>query len=278
MKILRVLDCNHRIRYGTDLREQTVEILDGDLFEGLGTTGQRTQIAALLAPVEPVNIFGIGLNYRDSLRQMGAQEPDQPAVFMKPTTAIANPFDPIRLPDSCRNGPEVDFEVELAVVIGRAVRDVSPSQSMSYVFGYTIANDITARKWTKKSQTRGKGFDSFCPLGPALVTADEIADPQGLVLRSRLNGQLMQESNTREMIFPVADLVSYLSQDTTLLPGTLILTGTPAGSGFTKTPPRFLDIGDEVEVEVEGMGRLSNTLAGDGLSASRSLGGLQSRR
>lgn len=266
MKILRFLDGDNRIRYGVDQRGQTAEVLGGDLFEAMNRTGQRVKIESLLTPFTPVNIFGIGLNYRDALLQTGGQVPDIPVVFMKPTTAVSNPGDPIQMPVSCRTGPEVDFEVELAVVIGRSVRDVSPSQAMAYVFGYTVANDITARQWTKRSQTRGKGFDRFCPLGPALVTADEIADPQALRLQTRLNGELMQDSSTREMIFSVAELVSYLSQDTTLLPGTLILTGTPAGAGVTRTPPRFLKAGDQVEVEVEGIGKLTNIVSADALS------------
>ena len=258
MRIVRFLDKEGQVHFGTNQSGNSAELLEGDLFDSIERTGRRIEIDSLLAPFVPVNIFGIGLNYRDSLQQMGAPEPQIPVVFMKPTTAVANPGDPVQLPDCCTEGPEVDFEAELAVIIGRAVRDIPASRAMDHIFGYTAANDITARKWTKKTRTRGKGFDGFCPLGPAMVTIDEIPDPQNLGLRTRVNGHLMQDSSTREMLFSVAELVSYLSQDTTLLPGTLILTGTPAGAGFASDPPQFLKSGDLVEIEVEGIGSLSN--------------------
>jgi 2-keto-4-pentenoate hydratase/2-oxohepta-3-ene-1,7-dioic acid hydratase in catechol pathway len=199
------------------------------------------------------------LNYREHVVLMGAAMPEYPVVFMKPTTAIADPEEPILLP-GCSNGPEIDYECELAVIIGRAAGDVAEADALSYVFGYTVANDITARRWAKSSRTRGKSFDRFCPLGPAVVTADEIPDPQCLALRTVLNGVVVQEANTADMIFPVSRLVSFLSRDTTLLPGTLILTGTPPGSAVTRDPAVYLTPGDRVCVEVENIGCLSNTV------------------
>jgi 2-keto-4-pentenoate hydratase/2-oxohepta-3-ene-1,7-dioic acid hydratase in catechol pathway len=259
VRIIRFIDRYGDERLGTDLVEGTAEVLDGRLFGELSRSGRRIGVSKLLAPISPPNIFGIGLNYAEHVRQLGAGMPDRPVVFMKPTTAIANPGEPILLPDCCVNGPEVDYECELAVVIGRATRNVAEGEALSYVFGYSAANDITARHWAKStSRTRGKSFDRFCPLGPALVTADEIPDPQCLALTTTLNGLVVQKGSTADMIFSVAELVSFLSQDTTLLPGTLILTGTPPGSGITRNPPSYLRAGDRVCVEVEMVGCLSN--------------------
>lgn len=261
MRIIRFIDSNGHKCLGTNTHNGTAELIEGDLFGTLELNGQRRRIEKLLAPVSPVNIFIIGLNYHASMQNTEAQIPEQPVVFMKPTSTVTNPGDPIVIPRSCRFGPEVDFECELAVVIGRTARDVSESDALQYVLGYTAVNDVTARYWQKHlpgGQTRGKGFDSFTPLGPALVTADEIPNPQTLTLATRLNGTLMQHTNTADMIFPVARLVSYLSQDTTLAPGTVILTGTPPGAGFTCKPPVFLAPGDEVRVELEIVGELMN--------------------
>lgn len=261
MKIVRFIDENGRERLGRDPIDGTAEPLDGNLFGPLKPLGRRSEIRSLLAPVSPPNVFGIGLNYREHVRQSGAGMPKHPVLFMKPTTAIANPGEAILVPKCCTQGPEVDYECELAVVIGRTARDVPESEALKYVLGYTAANDISARKWAKVSRTRGKCFDRFCPLGPALVTADEIPDPQNLALSTVLNGTTMQQGNTADMIFPVAEIVSYVSQDTTLLPGTVILTGTPPGAGFARTPPVYLKPGDEVHVEIEIIGRLSNPVS-----------------
>jgi len=258
MKIVRFIDELGVEQLGCDPRDGTAEVLNGDLFDALEPAGSRATIAKLLAPVAPPNIYGIGLNYREHARQMGADIPEHPIVFMKPTTAIANPGDPIVIPECCTNGPEVDYECELAVVIGRIARNVSSSEALSHVFGYTVVNELSARLWSKVSRTRGKCFDSFCPLGPCLVTADEIPDPQDLKLGTTLNGTVMQQGHTGDMIFPVAELISDLSRDTTLLPGTVIMTGTPPGSGISRTPPVFLKTGDQVTVEIEKIGALEN--------------------
>ncbi|MFQ5773136.1 MAG: fumarylacetoacetate hydrolase family protein [Kiloniellaceae bacterium] len=268
MRIIRFVDEAGQTRLGEDLGDGIAELLDGDPFTEMRPSGRRAAARALLAPVAPPNVYGVGLNYREHARQMGLEVPDHPIVFMKPTTAIANPGEAILVPKCCRQGPEVDYECELAVVIGRPARDVPEREALRYVFGYTVANELTARKWAKVSRTRGKCFDRFCPLGPAVVTADEIPDPQNLALRTTLNGAVMQHGNTADMIFPVARLVSYLSQDTTLLPGTVILTGTPPGAGFARVPPVFLRPGDVVEVEVEKIGILSNPVASERAEAT----------
>ena len=261
MKIIRFLDDTGRVRYGIPgPAEGMAERLDGDLFGALAQTGVSTRVAKLLAPLEPVNIFAIGLNYRAHAEETGAALPEHPVVFMKPTTTLTNPGDPIVLPAACEHGPEVDYEAELAVVIGRSGKNLSAEQALGYVLGYTCAVDVSARRWQKRGGggqwVRGKSFDTFCPLGPALVTSQEIPDPQTLEVRCRVNGRVMQDGRTGDMIFPVARLISHLSRDTTLLPGTVILTGTPAGVGFTRQPPVFLAPGDRVEVEIGGIGVL----------------------
>jgi len=247
---------------GRELDGDRAELLDGELFGQLLPTGETGEIIRRLAPLDPVNIFCIGLNYREHAAETGAALPENPVIFMKPTSALNHPGAPILLPACSRHGPEVDYEAELAVVIGRAARNVPEAQALDYVLGYTCANDVSARRWQKHGGggqwVRGKGFDSFCPLGPVLVTADEIADPQALGVRSLLNGRTMQESNSADMIFSVARLIHLMSQDTTLLPGTVILTGTPPGVGFARKPPLFLAPGDEIVIEIDRIGRLVN--------------------
>lgn len=215
----------------------------------------------LLAPVVPSNIFCIGLNYREHAKEGGAAIPERPVVFMKPTSTLLDPGRPIVIPACCDPEGEVDYECELAVVIGKTAHNVSKEEALDYVFGYTAANDVSARKWQFMpggQWIRGKGFDTFCPLGPVLVTADEIPDPQTLHIRTILNGKTMQDHTTGDMIFSVAELISFLSQDTTLLPNTVILTGTPQGVGCVRKPPVWLKDGDEVVVELEKIGRLVN--------------------
>jgi len=267
MRIARFQDAAGAVHYGIPGdeggRDQGYAFrLAGDLYAGLSETGERIAVNTWLSPLVPVNIFGIGLNYRAHAQETGAQIPECPILFMKPTTAVSGPGDPIVLPASCTHGPEVDFEAELAVVIGRTAKDVSEAQALDHVFGYTCANDVSARRWQKHGGAgqwvRGKSFDGFCPLGPVLVTADEIPDPQALDVRCLRDGETMQTGHTSDMIFSVAQLIAHLSRDTTLLPGTLILTGTPPGVGFARTPPVFLADGDQVRVEIEHIGGLDN--------------------
>lgn len=267
MRIVRFLDTQGRERLGLDPHAGSAELLEGDLLGVLRPAGERVRVGRTLAPLLPRTIFGIGLNYREHARLMGLKVPERPVVFLKPASAVVGPDDPIRLPSVASAVPEVDYECELAVVIGRPARDITPQQALGYVLGYTAANDVTARHWAKVSRTRGKGFDTFCPLGPVLVTADELPDPQRLALSTRVNGVELQRGNTADMIFSVAELVSYLSQDTTLLPGTVILTGTPPGSAVTRTPPVYLKDGDRVDVELEGIGTLSNPVRAAGTRA-----------
>lgn len=263
MRIARCLDDRGHLYWAEPLAADRARVLAGDSpFSGLEPKQEEIRVERWLAPVRPVDIYGIGLNYRAHAAETGAPLPGQPVMFMKPSTAVTDPDQPILLPAACEHGPEVDYEAELAVVIGRTARNVPAGRALEYVFGYTCANDVSARRWQKHAGggqwVRGKSFDTFCPLGPVLVTADEIGDPQTLAIRSVLNGQTMQSSNTADMIFPVAELIAFISRDTALLPGTVILTGTPEGVGFARTPPVFLSDGDTIEVSIEGIGTLCN--------------------
>lgn len=262
MHIVRFVDENGKTFWGKELGVNEAEILSGPPAMDLPkSTGSRAQITRRLAPIEPCNLICIGKNYAEHAAEMDSDAPPRPIIFMKPTTALNHPGQPIRLP-ACANGPEVDYEGELAVVIGTPGRDIAKADALSHVLGYTITNDVSARWWQKKGSggqwVRGKGFDSFCPLGPALVTPDEIPDPQNLKLTTTLNGEVVQNGHTRDMIFPVDELIAFLSQDTTLLPGTVILTGTPAGVGAGRKPPVFLKPGDTVTIEIENIGQLTN--------------------
>ncbi|MBS1677895.1 MAG: fumarylacetoacetate hydrolase family protein [Actinobacteria bacterium] len=219
--------------------------------------------ARLAAPLRaPSKIVAIGLNYMDHIRETGLAEPQSPLVFAKFLNSLAGPGDEIWWPDGLTE--KVDWEVELAAVIGRRMRDVAPADALDGIFGYTVGNDISARdlQFGDEQWVRGKSLDSFCPLGPAVVTAEEFGDPQDKALSLRVNGQDKQVSNTGEMIFGTAEIVSFLSHNFTLEPGDVILTGTPWGCGGFSEPPEFLAAGDVVEAEVEGIGVLRNPVSG----------------
>ena len=210
----------------------------------------------------PPAILCIGKNYADHAAEMGGKAPEALVLFMKNPASACGDGDAIVIPAICdEHGPQVDFEGELAVVIGRACRDVPESEALSAVGGYAAANDVSARWWQREGSggqfCRGKGFDTFCPIGP-VTPASEVPDPQSLRVLTRVNGTLMQDGSTASMIHPVARIVSELSRGTTLLAGTVILTGTPAGVGFGRSPKVFLQPGDVVEVEVPGVGRVRN--------------------
>jgi len=216
--------------------------------------------ARYLAPVvNPAKIICVGLNYRDHAAESGAPIPREPILFSKYATALVGHEQPIVLPPVSQ---EVDFEAELVIVVGRVGKNLSPETASRHVAGYTVGHDVSARDWQLKKDGKqwmvGKTFDTFAPLGPELVTTDEVGDPHNLRISLRLNGQTMQDSNTQQMIFRVGDLLAYLSQVFTLQPGDLIFTGTPPGVGFARKPPVFLKGGDVVEVEIEKLGVLRN--------------------
>jgi 2-keto-4-pentenoate hydratase/2-oxohepta-3-ene-1,7-dioic acid hydratase in catechol pathway len=270
MKIYRVRDINHHTRMATSDDGVKFYALSGDIScHDFKITNERIDVLDICAPVEPRTIYAIGLNYRKHAEETGAKIPDKPIVFMKSPSAVQNPGGPIVLPRHLRSD-QVDYECELAVVIGYECKNVSRAEAMNYVLGYTIANDVSARDWQKQwggSQwCRGKTFDTFCPLGPALVTPLGIKNPNDLALSTRVNGVTKQESNTRDMIFAVDELIEFLSGSTTLEAGTVILTGTPEGVGMGRKPPVYLQPGDVVEVEIEGIGVLRNPVVEESLS------------
>lgn len=262
MRIVRFEDDEGRICYGRLEADHAAHPLVGDLYHSPTFATETAHVAKLLAPAEPPNIFAIGLNYRRHASETGAELPEHPVIFIKATTSLTAPGSAIELPADAPD--EVDYEAELAIVMGRRARRVSPKDALDYVLGYTCANDVSARDCQKrrdKQWARAKSFDTFCPLGPWIAVGDGL-DPDHCRIESRLNGRTMQRSNTSDMIFSCRELISYLSHQFTLLPGTLILTGTPEGVGFVREPPVFLREGDRVEIEIEGVGVLANTVVG----------------
>jgi 2,4-diketo-3-deoxy-L-fuconate hydrolase len=215
--------------------------------------------ASLHPPIaRPEKIVAIGLNYEDHAAETGAEIPDKPVVFTKYPNTIIGPGAPIRIPPLTE---QVDYEAELAVVVGRRAKNVSELEALDYVFGYTNANDVSARdlQFSEGGQwTRSKSIDTFLPLGPYVATRDEVPDPQNLYIRAILNGETVQDGTTSRMIFTVAELVSFLSQGMTLEPGDVIITGTPPGVGMARDPQLWMKPGDEVSIEIEGLGTLTN--------------------
>jgi 2-keto-4-pentenoate hydratase/2-oxohepta-3-ene-1,7-dioic acid hydratase in catechol pathway len=221
------------------------------------STGVPVSGVRLECPVASRKIVAVGLNYKDHAIETGLKLPAAPLCFAKFTSSLSGPFDPIQLP---AEDAQVDFEGELGVIIGRKASRVSESDAMRHVAGYVVFNDVSARKWQfdDGQWTRGKSCDTFAPNGPYLVTADEVPDPGALRITTRVNGKIMQDSNTNQFIFSIPKIVSYFSHSFTLDPGDLIATGTPAGVGFSRKPPVYLKDGDVVDVEIERVGRISN--------------------
>ncbi|MEN8661766.1 MAG: fumarylacetoacetate hydrolase family protein [Lentimonas sp.] len=263
MEIARIQLADGSIHYGSEVGNQVYRI-EGDLYGEFQVTQALLQPVKRLAPIVPAAIFCIGLNYKEHADEMGSPLPEYPVVFMKNPASVLDPYDPILLPRHLHSD-QVDYEAELAVVIGKTCKNVSVENALNYVLGYTCANDVSARDWQQfhggGQWIKGKSFDTFCPLGPILVTADRIPNPQILPIRGILNSDIRQESWTGDMIFTVAEIVSFLSGSTTLLPGTVILTGTPPGVGVAADPQRFLKQGDEFTVEITGIGSLRNPVA-----------------
>lgn len=262
MKIIRFISQDQTEQLGAYLPDHadSAAIIEGNIFGAFTVSNRREKIKRLLAPVVPVNILALGINYRKHGDETAMSYPEEPVLFIKATSSLTGHDHPIILPAA---GPDhVDYEAELACVIGRTAKNISPGDALDHIFGYTCANDVSARDWQfdrqKGQWARGKSFDTFCPIGPWITTKDEIADPNNLVIRCLLNGQVVQESRTSEMIFNLQAIVSRLSRSMTLYPGTVILTGTPDGVGFTRQPPRFLKKGDVVSVEIEKLGTLTN--------------------
>lgn len=270
MKLIRFNDNN--TDYWGEVQGDEIHLLDtsGDfsleaiLRHGIdpGHTGRTRPLAGVKvkAPLDyPGKIIAIGKNYADHAKETGGDVPDHPLIFSVFPSAIIAAEEPITWSKAVTQ--EVDWEAELAVIIGKTARNVAEADALDYVYGYTIANDVSARDLqlrVDKQWTRGKSLDTFCPLGPVVVTADEIPDPQNLHLKTTVNGTVMQEGHTADMMFSVAYLIAYCSQMFTLQPGDLILTGTPSGVGEGMTPKRYLQHGEVVMVSIDAIGALSN--------------------
>jgi 2-keto-4-pentenoate hydratase/2-oxohepta-3-ene-1,7-dioic acid hydratase in catechol pathway len=260
MRIIRFLS-GGQVHLGQPVDDNTALKIDGDLLGSYRVTDQKLRIEKLLAPLVPTDILCIGLNYREHAAESGSQVPANPMLFIKASNTLQNPLDPILIP---RRSSQIDYECELAVVIGKSAKNVPRERALDYVLGYTAANDVSSRDWQREKSlgggqfARGKSFDTFCPLGPAIVTKDEIPNPNALRIKTILNGQVMQDHTTGDMIFDVPALIESLSSTMTLRAGSVILTGTPQGVGFARTPPVWMKEGDTCVIEIERIGRLKN--------------------
>jgi len=267
--VVDLQEAARRANLSTGIYADTMALLGGGEFalNQADQLAQNAPLEALLpifnvvlrAPVpRPGKIIAVGLNYRDHSIEAGAKQlPANPIIFAKFTTSICGPGDAIVIPPS---DPQVDYEAELAVVIGKKAKAVAAADAMQYVGGYMPLNDVSARAWqfSDKQWVRGKSCDTFCPIGPALTTRDEITDPHALAICARVNGATLQDSNTSKMIFRIPELIQFISEGMTLEPGDIIATGTPEGVGVFRTPPVFLKAGDVVETEIEKLGVLRN--------------------
>ncbi len=262
MKIFRHLTSGGPA-YAALLPDGSAREITGDIFGRYAVTDRPVTPGARLAPVPSGCIFGVGLNYQKHADELGRLVQTHPLIFIKSPNVVQHPDGPIELPRVLPS-EAVDYEGELAVIIGRTCKNVSREHALDYVLGYTCANDVSARDWQfilgGGQFCQGKSFDTFCPLGPVLVTPDEIPDPGHLRVTTRVNGALRQDGNTRDMIFDVASLISFLSSSKTLSPGTIILTGSPEGVGHSLKPPIYLRSGDLVSVEIERIGVLTNSV------------------
>lgn len=263
MKIARVIEKSGQIVHVSLAANDNHYRVEGDVFKGnLQVTDEAVEISKWLEPVEPKMIICVAANYREHIKEsnLKIKLPDFPMLFMKNLSAATGHLAPIQLPQVSED--EVDYEGELAVIIGKKCLNASKENAMDFVLGYTVSNDVSARIWQLEKGggqwCRGKGFDTFCPLGPYLVTKDELDNTGNLSIKTLLNGQLVQNGNTSLMIFDIPTLISFISQDTTLLPGTVILTGTPAGVGWARDPKLLLKKGDTISVEIEKIGALTN--------------------
>jgi 2-keto-4-pentenoate hydratase/2-oxohepta-3-ene-1,7-dioic acid hydratase in catechol pathway len=273
VKIIRYQSPTGEIGCAQQHADGSTTKLRGALFDGLTPTSEPASVARVLAPLAPTAILCIGLNYRQHAAETNATLPQFPVLFCKNPAAVQHPGAPIEIPRWLASA-KVDYECELAVVIGKAAKNVPRESALEYVLGYTCANDVSARDWQKEgggSQwCRGKSFDTFAPLGPCLVTPDEIPDPHALRIRTIVSGETLQDCSTGDMIFDIPTLIEFLSGSTTLLPGTVILTGTPHGVGMARTPPRWLRAGDSVTIEIEKIGALTNPVVEEAVGGGSS--------
>ena len=247
--------------YAAIQADGSARAVEGDILGQWQVMDKIVRPGKQLAPIAPATIVCIGLNYAKHAAEGGKPPPERPMWFMKLPGAVVPSGDPIRLPAK-QPSAKVDYEAELAIVLSKECRNATRANALDFVLGYTCANDVSARDWQRDfgggQWNHAKSFDTFCPLGPVLVTKDEVPNPNALRIRSILNGTTMQDSNTADMIFDVPAIIEFLSADKTLPAGTLILTGTPEGVGFARQPPVWLQAGDTIAVEIERIGTLTN--------------------
>lgn len=267
VRIGRFADASGAVSYGIQQADGSFNVAEGCPFAGtLKDTGRKAAVKTLLAPVVPPEIICIGLNYRKHADELGLPYPKNPVVFLKPAASLAGPGAKVVKP---RMTEKFDYEVELTIVIGKACKDVSTEEALDYVLGYTVANDLSTRDWQKVPEyaggqwCRSKGFDGFAPIGPVMVTKDEIPNPNNLALKSYVNGQTRQDSSTNDLIFNCQEIISFLSQGCTLPAGTIIMTGTPAGVAEGMKPQAWLQVGDKSVVEVEKIGSFEIDIVSD---------------
>jgi 2-keto-4-pentenoate hydratase/2-oxohepta-3-ene-1,7-dioic acid hydratase in catechol pathway len=271
MRIIRFQSAR-RTYLGTPVGDGTAKRLDGGILDTLSDSGEILPIDRLLAPIIPTDILCIGLNYREHARESGSSVPAHPMLFIKSSNTLNDPGGAIPIP---LKSQQIDYEAELVIVIGRDACHVPRERALDYVLGYTCGNDVSARDWQRDKAlgggqfARGKSFDGFCPIGPWIVTRDQIDNPNALAIRTTLNGRVMQESTTADMIFDVPALIESLSSTMTVRAGSIIMTGTPHGVGFARTPPVWMRSGDTVEVEIENIGRLVSPVRAEQVSTPK---------
>lgn len=269
MRLFRYRTPQGVTEYGAALGDGPILRIKGSILGKYEVTEEPATVDELLAPIDPPAIMGIGLNYRKHAEESGMGLPEYPVLFFKGPNTLQHPGGDIVLPRHLKSD-QVDYECELAIVIGRECRNVSKDEALDYILGYTCANDVSARDWQiargGSQWCRGKTFDTFCPLGPCITTVDELGNAGSLSIKTTLDGETVQDWTTGDLIFTVPELVEFLSGSTTLLPGTVILTGTPHGVGMAAKPPRWLQSGNIVDVEIEGIGTLSNTVVEEKLN------------
>ncbi|KAH8884440.1 hypothetical protein GQ53DRAFT_752044 [Thozetella sp. PMI_491] len=273
-RLVRFLAKDGRTYYGDAIlpkgiadisKAKSAHIIKGDIFGDHKVTDQVADIRLLLSPLAPEDVRTVrclGLNYALHAKESNLPIPKYPVLFYKPATALAGPTDPIPVHPLAQEGTGLDYEVELVAVIGKKASDVSEADALNYVLGYAVGNDVSHRDWQIArgggQWSLGKGFDGWAPYGPGIVSSKIIKDPHNLRVSTRLNGQTVQDSNTGDMIFNIKQTIAFLSQGTTLMPGDIIFTGTPSGVGMGRKPQLWLKNGDEVEVELEGVGIVKN--------------------
>lgn len=264
MRLIRFLSSG-KVQHGSYVDGNWAHPLTSDLLDPkMQVDFHRTlKIDKLLAPIIPTDILCIGLNYREHANETGSAIPVNPMLFIKASGTLNNPNDPIIAP---KISTQIDYEAELAVIIGKDAKNVTRDRALDYVLGYTCANDVSVRDWQKEKSlgggqfARGKSFDTHCPLGPWIVTKDEIANPNALAIKGILNDQVLQDGSTSDMIFDVPTLIENLSNTMTLRSGSILLTGTPSGVGVARNPQVWLKDGDTFVVEIEKIGRLENPI------------------